>query len=132
MESIVQSNSDSEDLDKLEKKTTVVNENKVATITIKKPSKRQSNFDKDDSGEPDRKKMKKKIKYPPSVKDIKIKSDDELQMMTREDRIDYLERKRVEIAEVYSKWERFCKKLQKKKTKHDKKLAMAKKKEKQI
>ena len=128
MESVVQSYSAFENLNKPKEKTTVVNEDIIKTITIK----RQSNFDKDDLGEPDRKKMKKRMKYPlPSVKDIKIKSDDELQMMTREDRIDYLERKRVEIAEVYSKWERFCKKLQKKKTKHDKKLAMAKKKKQQ-
>ena len=72
------------------------------------------------------------MKYPPSVKDIKIKSDEELKMMTSEERIDYLERKQVEIAKVYGKWERFYKKLKKKKTKHDKKLAMAKKKKQEI
>ena len=127
MESIVQSNLASEYLNNHEEKTTEVNKDKKTTITIKKSRKRQSNFDKDDSGEPDRKKMKKKMKYPPSVKDIKIKSDEELQMMSREDRIDYLERKQVEIAKVYGKWKRFYKTLQKKKTKHDKKLAMVKK-----
>ena len=124
MESVVQSYSAFENLNKPKEKTTVVNEDKIKTITIK----RQSNFDKDDLGEPDRKKMKKKVKYPPSVKDIKIKSDEELKMMTSEERIDYLERKQVEIAKVYGKWKRFYKKLQKKKTKRDKKLAMAKKK----